>query len=38
VGQHLRTYAEFPPRQKPGGFNLDEVMKKLTDAQGSGQH
>ena len=38
VGQHLKTYAEFQPRQKPGSFNLDEVMKKLTEAQGSGQH
>jgi arylsulfatase len=38
VSQHLQTYAEFPPRQKPGSFNLDEVMKKLQDAQGSGQH
>jgi arylsulfatase A-like enzyme len=38
VGQQLQTYAEFPPRQKPGSFNLDEVMKKLTEAQGSGKH
>jgi arylsulfatase A-like enzyme len=38
VGQHLQTYAAFPPRQKPGSFNLDEVMKKLADAGGSGQH
>jgi arylsulfatase len=38
VGQHLQSYVEFPPRQKPGSFNLDEVMKKLQDAQGSGQH
>jgi len=38
VGQHLQTYAAFPPRQKPGSFNLDEVMKKLTEAGGSGKH
>jgi arylsulfatase A-like enzyme len=38
VGQHLQTYAAFPPRQKPGSFNLDEVMKKLADAGGSGKH
>jgi arylsulfatase A-like enzyme len=38
VGQHLQTYAAFPPRQKPGSFNLDEVMKKLADAGSSGKH
>jgi arylsulfatase A-like enzyme len=38
VGQHLRTYVEFSPRQKPGSFNLDEVMKKLQEAGGSGEH
>ena len=38
VGQQLRTYVEFPPRQKPGSFNLDEVMKKLQEAGGSGKH
>jgi arylsulfatase A-like enzyme len=38
VGQHLQTYAAFPPRQKPGSFNLDEVMKKLQESGGSGKH
>jgi arylsulfatase A-like enzyme len=38
VGQHLQTYVAFPPRQKPGSFNLDEVMKKLQEAGGSGKH
>jgi arylsulfatase len=38
VGQHLQTYAEYPPRQKPGSFHLDEVMKKLQEAGGSGKH
>jgi arylsulfatase A-like enzyme len=33
VGQWLQSFAQFPPRQKPASFNLDEVMKKLaTDA------
>ncbi|HZF32165.1 MAG TPA: sulfatase-like hydrolase/transferase, partial [Candidatus Angelobacter sp.] len=38
VGQHLKTYVEFPPRQKPGSFSLDEVLAKLQEAGGSGKH
>jgi arylsulfatase len=30
VGRWLETLKEFPPRQKPASFNLDEVMDKLT--------
>ena len=29
VSQHLATYKEFPPRQKPGSFNLDQVLQTL---------
>jgi arylsulfatase len=29
VSQHLATYKEFPPRQKPGSFNLDRVLETL---------
>ena len=29
VGRHLATYQEFPPRQKPGSFSLDQVLEKL---------
>ena len=29
VGQQLRTYVEFPPRQKPGSFSVDQAMEKL---------
>ena len=36
VAQHLQTYIEFPPRQKPGTFSLDRVLEKLQDAGGSG--
>jgi len=32
VGSWLQSLAEFPPRQKPGSFNLDRVMEQLTDA------
>ena len=27
--KHLATYKEFPPRQKPGSFSLDQVLEKL---------
>ena len=30
VGQFLQTFKEFPPRQKPGSFNLDKVLETLT--------
>ena len=38
VGKHLQTYVEFPPRQKPGSFSLDDVLAKLQEAGGSGKH
>ena len=38
VGRHLATYQEFPPRQKPGSFSLNEVLSKLQEAGGSGKH
>jgi len=38
VGQHLQTYIDFPPRQKPGSFSLDQVLAKLQEAGGSGKH
>jgi arylsulfatase len=37
VAQHLATYREFPPRQKPGSFSLDQVLAKLQEA-GTGKH
>jgi arylsulfatase len=30
VGQWLQSFKEFPPRQKPGSFNLDRVMEQVT--------
>ncbi len=30
VGQWLQSFREFPPRQKPGSFNLDHVMAAVT--------
>ncbi|KEC71310.1 arylsulfatase [Rhizobium leguminosarum bv. phaseoli CCGM1] len=34
VGKHLTTYQDFPPRQKPGSFSLDQVLAKLQEAGG----
>lgn len=36
VAQHLQTYLEFPPRQKPGTFSLDRVLQKLQHVGSSG--
>jgi len=29
VGRWLQSFREFPPRQKPGSFNLDRVMESV---------
>jgi len=29
VGQFLATFKEFPPRQEPASFTIDQVMEKL---------
>ena len=34
VGQWLQSFRDFPPRQKPGSFNLDRVMEAVTKPQG----
>jgi len=34
VGKWLQTFREFPPRQKPGSFSLDQVMDQLSAPQG----
>jgi arylsulfatase len=34
VGQWLQSFRDFPPRQKPGSFNLDRVMEAVTEAAG----
>ena len=35
VGQFLMTFKDYPQRQKAASFNLDEVMEKLKENQGS---
>jgi arylsulfatase len=33
VGKWLQSFREFPPRQKPGSFNLDRVMEEVSSPQ-----
>ncbi len=35
VAQFLETFKEFPPRQKPASFSIDQVMEKLQTSGGS---
>jgi len=35
VGKFLATFKEFPPRQTPAKFNMDDVMKILTESPGN---
>jgi arylsulfatase len=35
VGNWLQSFEDFPPRQKPGSFNLDRVMEQLTSRAGN---
>jgi len=34
VGKFLQTFPEFPPRQKPASFSIDQVMEKLAPPSG----
>ncbi len=35
VGNFLKTFAEYPMRQKPAKFNVDDVIKKMSEPQGN---
>jgi arylsulfatase len=35
VGNFLKTFQEFPPRQKPASFSLSKVMEKLSTPSGA---
>jgi arylsulfatase len=37
VAKWLQSFRDFPPRQKPGSFNLDRVMESIMAPQGSGR-
>jgi arylsulfatase len=34
VGRWLQSFKDFPPRQKPGSFNLESVMDKVMSSAG----
>jgi len=34
VGNWLQSFRDFPPRQKPGSFNLDQVMEAISKGAG----
>jgi arylsulfatase len=36
VGKWLSSFKDFPPRQKPASFSLDDVMKKLEEGSKRG--
>ena len=29
VAKFLKTFVDYPPRQKPGSFSIDQVLQKL---------
>ena len=35
VGQFLITFKDYPQRQKAASFNMDEVLQKLKEGEGS---
>jgi arylsulfatase len=35
VGNFLKTFQEFPPRQKAASFGLDQVMEKMMSPAGA---
>jgi arylsulfatase len=37
VGNWLQSFKEFPPRQKPGSFNLNRVMEAVSAGSQSGR-
>ncbi|MCY1740866.1 arylsulfatase [Ensifer sp. SL37] len=38
VGKFLSTFQEFPPRQKPGSFSIDQVVESLASGTGAGSN
>ena len=29
VGRHIMSFQQFPPRQRPGSFSVEQAMEKL---------
>ena len=38
VGEFLQTFKDYPPRQKAASFGIDQMIDKMMDAAGGGQH
>jgi len=38
TAEQIQSFAEFPPRQKPGSFNLDEILEKMEEATDGSLH
>jgi arylsulfatase len=36
VAQFIGTFREYPPRQKPSSFSVDQIMEQLQKPQGGG--
>ena len=36
VGKFLETFKDYPPRQKPGSFSIDQVMENMERASQGG--
>ena len=37
IADLLQSFREFPPRQRPGSFNLERVMKSVTEVSPQGR-
>ena len=35
VAQHIQSFKDFPPRQKPGTFSVERALEKLTQQEGN---
>jgi hypothetical protein len=33
VSQYLQTFEEFPPRQRPASFSVDQALEKARERQ-----
>ena len=33
VGEFLKTFEEFPPRQKPASFSIDQALEKARNTK-----
>jgi arylsulfatase A-like enzyme len=38
TAQQIKSFLEFPPRQTPASFNLDDVLRKMQEATDAGMH